>query len=300
VSDNGYADLREARATAPDCFGALAAIRKRRPLLGDDGKLFLVAADHPARAALGVGNNPMAMADRYDLLDRLRVALATPGVDGVLATPDIIEDLLFFGALEDKIVAGSINRGGLANSTFELDDRPTGYSPAALHRDRLDFAKILLRVDRADPSTVSTLETAGRLVSESAALQLPIFIEPFMSSRVHSRVVNELTAEAMVTAVSIASGLGDTSAFSWLKIPVVDDMERVMAATTLPTLLLGGDPGLELEEIYAGWEGALAIPGVRGLVAGRTLLYPADGNVSGAIAAAADLVHATRYAAIGS
>jgi len=35
-----------------------------------------------------------AMADRYDLLRRLVITLQRPGVDGVLGTPDIIEDLL--------------------------------------------------------------------------------------------------------------------------------------------------------------------------------------------------------------
>ena len=37
----------------------------------------------------------------------------------------------------------------------------------------------------------------------------------------------------------VASSAGATSAYTWLKVPVVDDMERVMAASTLPALLLG-------------------------------------------------------------
>ena len=42
----------------------------------------------------------------------------------------------------------------------------------------------------------------------------------------------------MITSVAIASGLGAASAYSWMKLPVVADMERVMEATTMPTLLL--------------------------------------------------------------
>ena len=34
-----------------------------------------------------------------------------------------------------------------------------------------------------------------------------------------------------------------------------------------------------------------ALPGVRGLVVGRTLLYPADGDVAAAVDTAAALVH---------
>ena len=64
----------------------------------------IVAADHPARGALAVGARPTAMNSRTDLLDRLRTALADPGVDGVLATADILDDLLLLGALEDKVV----------------------------------------------------------------------------------------------------------------------------------------------------------------------------------------------------
>jgi hypothetical protein len=90
--------------------------------------------------------------------------------------------------------------------------------------------------------------------------------------------------------MGISSALGATSAYTWLKVPVVDDMERVMAATTLPTLLLGGDPAAAPEETYATWEKALGLPGVRGLVVGRTLLYPPDGDVQQAVDMAASLV----------
>ena len=66
------------------------------------------------------------MASRSDLLDRLVTALARPGVDGVLGTPDILDDLLLLGALDGKVVIGSMNRGGLQGASFELDDRFTG------------------------------------------------------------------------------------------------------------------------------------------------------------------------------
>ena len=64
-----------------------------------------------------------------------------------------------------------------------------------------------------------------------------------------------------------------------------------MKSTTLPTLLLGGDPNGAAEEVYATWEHALGLPGVHGLVVGRTLLYPKDGDVLAAIDRAARMVH---------
>ena len=80
----------------------------------------------------------------------------------------------------------------------------------------------------------------------------------------------------------IGQGLGSTSAYTWMKLPVVDEMDRVMDATTLPTLLLGGDP-TDPDETFASWAKALALPSVRGLIVGRTLLYPPDDDVAAAV-----------------
>lgn len=291
ISPADFARLRDLRAGAPERVADVLRARTRRPLLADDGKLFIVAADHPARGALAVRDDPSAMADRYDLLERLVVALGRPGVDGVLGTPDIVEDLALLGALDGKVVVGSMNRGGLRGASFELDDRYTAYSARAIKDAGLDVAKLLVRVALDDAGTAPTLEATARAVSEAAALRLPIMLEPFMSSWRDGRVVNDLTAEAVITSMAIAAGLGESSAYSWLKVPVVDDMARVMAATTLPTLLLGGDPSGSPDETYATWADALALPGVRGLVVGRTLLYPQDGDVATAVDVASSLVH---------
>jgi len=283
--------LREMRAADPAGIGRALAERRRRDVIRGDGRLFIVAADHPARGALAVGDRPTAMADRIELLERMALALSRPGVDGVLGTPDIIDDLAALGLLEDKIVVGSMNRGGLRGASFELDDRYTAYDVPAMVRQGIDFAKTLIRVDLDDAGTAATLEATARAVDAAAAAGLPIMLEPFMSSRAGGRVVNDLSADAVILSTAIASGLGNSSAYTWMKLPVVPDMERVMAATTMPTLLLGGDNGGDPDETFAAWESALALPGVRGLTVGRTLLYPPDGDVAAAVDTAAGLVH---------
>lgn len=283
--------LRTARATDPDAIWRTMIGRSRRPLLVGDKRLFILAADHPARGALGVGKDAMAMADRYDLLERLVEALANPLVDGFLGTPDLVEDLTLLGALENKIVVGSMNRGGLQSASFELDDRFTSYDIQSVRDFGLDFAKLLLRIDLNDPASVDTLHAAATVVSKAAEARIPIMLEPFMSTRVDGALRNELTPDAVIRSIAIASALGNSSAYSWLKLPVVDDMQRVMRATTLPTLLLGGDPATAPDDIYESWSQSLRLPGVRGLVVGRTLLYPADGDVLGAVERAARLVH---------
>lgn len=283
--------LRETRAAHPQRLAEIYADRKHRELIRGDGRLFIVAADHPARGALGVGGNPTAMADRYALIERLAMALSRPGVDGVLGTPDIIDDLALLGLLDDKIVVGSMNRGGLKGASFEMDDRYTAYDIESITRDGLDFAKNLVRINLEDAGSVDTLESTAFAVSDAAAAGIPIMLEPFMSRRSGASMVNDLSTDAVILSVSIASGLGNSSSHSWLKLPVVPEMERVMASTTLPTLLLGGDPSGDRDETFGAWQKSLALPGVRGLVVGRSILYPQDDDVTSAIDIAAGLVH---------
>jgi hypothetical protein len=285
------AELTEIRVSRPGAVDQAWRQRRRRPLVGEDGRLLIVAADHPARGALGVRTDKLAMASRPDLLERLATALDRPGVDGVLATPDVLEDLLLLGALDEKVVVGSMNRGGLQGAAFELDDRFTAYRAADLAARGLDGGKMLTRIDLDDHGTVRTLEEAARAVTELAERELMALVEPFWSTHHDGRVANLLDPDSVIKSVHVASGLGATSAYTWLKLPVVDELDRVMEATTLPTLLLGGDPTVAPDETYASWAKALTLPSVRGLVVGRALLFPPDGDVAAAVDHAAALVH---------
>jgi DhnA family fructose-bisphosphate aldolase class Ia len=284
-----YAAVTDLRATDPGAVARAWNDRTTRPTIRGDGRLMIVAADHPARGALAVGSRPTAMNSRTDLLDRLRAALADPGVDGVLATSEILDDLLLLGALEDKVVFSSFNRGGLAGSAFELDDRMTGATAASTAAANMNGGKMLCRIDLADPGTVATMTACAQAVDELAAHGLIAMVEPFLSTRVDGKVRNDLSADGVIKSVHISQGLGSTSAYTWMKLPVVAEMDRVMESTTLPTLLLGGDPA-DPDEAFASWEKALALPSVRGLIIGRTLLYPADDDVSAAVATAASMV----------
>ncbi|MFD8509175.1 deoxyribose-phosphate aldolase [Streptomyces sp. NPDC059687] len=288
------AELVRLRTHRPEAVAEAAARRARRPLVDDTGRLMIVAADHPARGALGVGERRMAMASRADLLERLCLALSRPGVDGVLGTADILDDLLLLGVLDGKIVMGSMNRGGLQGASFELDDRFTGHRPKDIERLGFDAGKLLLRIDYDDPGSLNTLESTARVIDEMAERRLPVFVEPFISRRTpEGRLRNDLGAEAVTRSIAIASGLGGTSAYTWLKVPVTedpDDMARVMETSTLPAVLLGGDVGEDQEGAYEKWRHALRLPTVRGLVVGRSLLYPADGDVAAAVDTAVGLL----------
>lgn len=271
--------------------GLIAQRLRERPRFDSAGisKLLVIAADHPARGALAVGGDPRAMANRRDLLERIQVALSRPGVHGFLGTADLVEELALLGALDHKLVLGSMNRGGIAGTEFELDDRFTGYDARGIADAGLDGGKMLLRIDPEDPASVATMEACARAVDELAERGLIALVEPFWSTRLDGRVRNDLSPDAVIRSITIASGLGRTSAYTWLKLPAVPEMDRVLAATTLPTLLLGGEvgPGDPSEQ---GWRTAVGSEAVTGLAVGRSLLYPPDGDVAAAVDQAVGLL----------
>jgi DhnA family fructose-bisphosphate aldolase class Ia len=127
-----------------------------------------------------------------------------------------------------------------------------------------------------------------------AERRLPVFVEPFISRRTpDGKLTNDLSAEAVTRSIAIASGLGGTSAYTWLKLPVTedpDDMAEVLATSTLPAVLLGGEVGDDQEGAYERWRKALRLPTVQGMVVGRSLLYPAGGSVEDAVDTAVSLL----------
>ncbi|MPZ00061.1 MAG: aldolase [Actinophytocola sp.] len=286
-------ELVTTRVHHPEAIAEAAAQRTRaKSVLGDTGRAMIIAADHPARGANKVGSDASAMADRAELLGRMRTALARPGVTGVLATADILDDLLLLGALEGKSVFGSMNRAGLAGSCFEIDDRFTGYDAEAIDRFGFDGGKMLTRIALDDPATPSILENTAHAVDALAERGRIAMVEPFLSRWHDGKVRNDLSPEAITTSITIASGLGRSSAYTWLKLPVADDvtaMARVLASSTLPVLLLGGEVS-DADKAFAAWQHTLALPTVQGLVIGRSLLYPADGDVAGAVDRAVSLL----------
>ncbi|SFO90872.1 hypothetical protein SAMN05421810_101360 [Amycolatopsis arida] len=295
MSDARWRELLAMRATDPAAVARAYAARRRRPsLLSGDGTLFLVAADHPARGALGVGADPLAMADRRSLVERLLIALDHPAVDGLLGTPDVVEELLLLDALHDKVVIGSMNRGGLAGADWEIDDRFTGYTARAIAERGLDGGKMLLRLVDTDPGTVPTLESCARAVSELAGHGLMAMVEPLPYERQpHGELRLRKDGAALARAVTVTAGLGETSAHTWLKLPAPDD-DVALDATTLPIVVLGGMPSPDPAADLASWGRALRHPAVRGLVVGRALLYPPDGDVGAAVDAAAKVLEAVR------
>ena len=287
-----YADLMEARVRAPEHLQSALRNRKRRPLIGADGNLVIIALDHTARGKISIGNDPLAIADRFTLLSNAMQALSVPGVDGVLASADIMEELAFLGALENVVAIGTMNRGGILGARWELDDRLTAYDVDHIAEYGLDGGKTLLRLEMTDPGVARTIEMVARISTELADRKLLNLIEPLpylLDEHGHAHM--DTSMERMVSTVAIASGLGASSAYTWLKVPPMEPMGPVAHASTLPILMLGGDVGSDAQATFHSWEQAMQEPNVRGIVAGRALVYPPDGDVVKATTAAVTLVH---------
>jgi DhnA family fructose-bisphosphate aldolase class Ia len=92
--------------------------------------------------------------------------------------------------------------------------------------------------------------------------------------------------------VGVASALGDSSRYLWLKLPYCENYEAVAGATSLPILLLGGesvgDATPLLQEIAAGLS---AGQNVRGALVGRNVLYPGPEDPLVVAQAAGVIIH---------
>ena len=294
--------LTATRVSDPEYAWRVASSRIRRQQLAPTGKLNLLAADHPARNVTKVGDNPLAMADRRDYLARILRVLACARVDGVMATMDILEDLLcidgFLQAggisplLANKLLIASLNRGGLAGASWELNDPMTGATPAACHAWRLDGAKILLRVDEKEPASLSTLMATVGAITDCNALRLPIFLEPLPVARTEKGYTVVKTPEALARLAGVASALGDSSRYLWLKLPYCEGYQTVARSTTLPILLLGGESAGDPAPFLRQLESALrAGVNVRGALVGRNVLYPGQEDPLAMAEASGGIIH---------
>jgi len=296
------------RVSDPDRSIRAAQRRVRRPSLAPEGKLNIVAADHPARGVLAIGGNPMGMADRRDLLSRVLRVLSSNFVDGVMASMDVLEDLLVIhdlmrerggpAILDQKLLIASLNRGGLAGSIWEMDDPMTGPSPQTCADWKLDGAKILLRLCRDDAGSLKTMVAAAAAITQANALSLPTFVEALPVVKTEKGFQVQKSSEPLATAASIASALGDSSRYLWLKLPYCEEYQVVARATSLPILILGGEsegaPAPFLNQIAAAMAAA---PNVRGALAGRNVLYPGNEDPLAVAEAIGAIVHKDRIAA---
>ena len=227
------------------------------------------------------------MGDRYQLIARVRRLLDDPNLDGILATSDLLEELLILshlerkqkseGFLDGRVLVGSMNRGGLSGTAFEMDDTFTGMTAERLAELRCDGGKMLYRLDPEDPASGRTVEACADAINSLRRHRLAAFVEALEVKRGTDGYHTVQDSAALIRHCGIAAALGDSSAHVWLKLPYSEDFGRVCRATTLPILLLGG-PAREspIETLRDFAAGLTSSPRVRGAIIGRNLLFPPD------------------------
>lgn len=302
ISDERWAALCELRVSHPNTIISRAHARRRRRELTTKGKLVILAADHPARMVVDVSGDDGGMGDRRDYLARIVRVLQVDAIDGVMGTPDVLEELIALDALmmddgapsilDNRVLVGCMNRGGLSGAAFEMDDRFTAYDAAGLAAMNLDGGKMMFRLDLVDPGSLDTLHACAEAVDDCGEHGVTAFLEAFILARTDSGYRVDRTPRGLMQAVSVAAALGVSSLHTWLKLPYCDGYETVAGATSLPILMLGGaareDRHAVLEEFAAGMK---AGPNVRGCLVGRNVLYPGEMDPAAMARAVCNVVH---------
>ena len=297
-----YAAITDVRIERPAIVQEEAERRKRRSVPAPDGALVILAADHPGRNVLNVKDDPLGMADRHAYLARILRVLSCPGMDGIMGTPDLVEDLFILtrlikerggsSLLDDRLLVGCMNRGGLRGTTFEMEDAFTAFTTERMQALRMDGAKFMFRLDPTDPGSGRTILACADAVSGCVRADLTAFLEPLPVRRVRGRYVVQRTAKDLAGMVSVASALGASSLNTWLKIPSCKGLAKVARATTLPILVLGGevtgDPVPVLQDLHAALQ---AGSNLRGALIGRNVIFPGREDPRAMAAAVVALVH---------
>jgi len=194
--------------------------------------------------------------------------------------------------LDGKLLIGSLNRGGLAGTAWELDDPITGPTPATCAAWRLDGAKVLLRIGDGDAGSLKTILMSAQAITECNALRLPMFLEPLPMVKGDAGWTVKKDREALARIAGVASALGDSSRYLWLKLPYCAGYETVARSTSLPILLLGGEsagnPAPFLTELHAAMQ---AGANVRGALVGRNVLYPGSEDPLAMACAVGGIIH---------
>lgn len=281
------AEVTEVRLHRADEVREHACTRARREELTTDGKLVILAADHPARMVTSALGDPLALASRHQYLARILRVLESGHVDGLMGTPDIIEEIIILDLLKGgtgsligkKLLIGCMNRGGLAGAAFEMRDAFTAYDAPGLAEMNLDGAKLMFRLQLDDPGSGETIRWCAEAINDCLDHDLAVFLEPLMVKRDGAKYPVQKDVASMVQVCSVAAALGRSSLRTWLKLPYGPDYARVAGATTCPILMLGGeaagDPLPLLRDLEQGMQAA---PNVRGALIGRNVLFPGEAD----------------------
>lgn len=249
LHDRAWTRIVTHRVRRPNVIGArLRSRRRREHPIPIDGQLVLLDGDQAADPRSG---DPV---DRRELLDRLIEALSVPEVDGVVGSPDLLEELTVLNVLEHRLaICRSLD--GVAPGTIEA----SGFDAAEVRVDATRAGQAVARVGALHGHGVPVLADL-RFSSADAASDVELDVQ-------------EWSAPLRTVVSSVTTGPG-----VWLALPAFAGLDQLAELVGFPILVRDTEVPIDSRE-WTAWFGPELPLTVRGMVAGPSALFPLHGSV---------------------
>jgi hypothetical protein len=219
-----------------------------------------------------------------------------------MGTPDILEELFIvswlyrqkYGKsfLDNRVMIGTMNRGDLFRTIFEMNDRFTSYSAKKIFELRLDGGKFMFRLEETEADCGKTMFDCSKAIEELNGFGFLAFFEALPVKKDSKGYTIRSDAESFIKMIGMVTAMGDSSLNLWIKIPYCERFDLVAASTTCPILMLGGaSKGNPIPTLREFQEGLKAGNNVRGILAGRNILFPGPDDPACMAQAAYQIVH---------
>lgn len=262
------------RLRVADPIAAYKATQTRQPrkALAPDGGLLLLMADEAAR-----GIAP-ACEDRHEYLARVLRVLIGGVFDGVVAPPDLFEELCLAQQIIRENGGQSFLDGRVAIGVLNADAgrlTPSAFNVARAKHLRCDGVWLRASIETEGDRAGEALAQVAQLIEEVNEHQAVIFLQPGRPEHFEGAPWEAAEAAGLLSTVS---ALGQTSIRTWLAVPAFDGVDRALRAVTLPTLATGfAPPGDDLSSLLHTARDTLAsTPRLRGIALGSSILYRDD------------------------
>lgn len=277
-----FSKVNEIKAFHPEVVEQEAFLKKKPGFPHE--RLVLAAADHNARMINEYKGNPIGLSNRREYLSRLVRILFSDKVDGVEATPDIIEDLIIINKilrekgekdfLRGKMLIGTVNRGGLKNTVFEMDDLCSCFTVDRIGKLNMDGVKFMLRLNPMDEKSQNTLAYCANTVNEAVKYGLPVFIEALYVENADRGFAMKTDTESLCKVVGVTGALGCTGANKWIEVPLNREYQIPAGATTCPVLVVPDEVEEEPDAVVKEYTKEIGLSyNIRGILLGRNVMY---------------------------
>lgn len=231
-----------------------------------DGKAMVLAIDHRQR---GIQEGIDNFNNLVSLIERI-----SPYIDAIMTTKEPLAQLIINGNLRNKGLVLSLNRTGLAGTSFEMDDRLVCTVETAL-RWGLDGVKLLIKFNKKDSYTNEQLSLLSSVVEECEKWSMPLMVEPLYMNIEDGK----LTMDRSYEAIKWVSIITNDFKVPILKIPYVKSNSRkegielfkkIVDSVNAKVLLLGGPKRENPIEVLQDFEDGVKA-GADGFVVGRNV-----------------------------